>query len=370
MKWVNEMIHYVIFISRNTMLFFIFNLAFMFCFNQEIFSQEDQYPVVSYKSDVFVSVDYTFLDEGLYKPWKIRLNPKTNEIVVLDFGNLCLYVFTLEGKFIRKIGREGQGPGDFYRLDDFDFDSNGNIYVLDSVNLRMSIFSQDGKFSNSFRIASRFNPMNTSLFINNNDEIVVNLSRTGYYFTVFNINGEILRSVGEIERFGKKRSNFDEMHGHGIPIIDSKGNYYIFLSNRFMVKIYDSNGELKKEMLLDSFIPKLKDFRKNAWTPPEKQDWALISYYFTHVKFVDNKFYIMIFNYPRKHPIKNMLIFVLNTDLNIIKECNLIFPYDDIYLGSDLADDPFNFEILSDGEKFIVPVFTYSEILLFSKEKK
>ena len=57
-----------------------------------------------------------------------------NYIFIMDcFIAKSLYVFDKEGRFIRKIGNNGQGPGEYVQLSDFTIDKENKIvYVLDS----------------------------------------------------------------------------------------------------------------------------------------------------------------------------------------------------------------------------------------------
>lgn len=48
--------------------------------------------------------------------------------------------------FVMSIGRQGDGPGEFNRAEGVCVDRAGNLYVADSCNHRIQIFSNDGKF--------------------------------------------------------------------------------------------------------------------------------------------------------------------------------------------------------------------------------
>jgi tripartite motif-containing protein 71 len=54
--------------------------------------------------------------------------------------------FTADGKFITKWGSEGNGDGQFTRVEDLAVDSSGNVYVAELGNSRISKFTADGKF--------------------------------------------------------------------------------------------------------------------------------------------------------------------------------------------------------------------------------
>ncbi len=77
-------------------------------------------------------------------PFDIEEDPSGN-VYVLDYRANNIKIFSSEGKFIKTIGRQGQGPGDF----------NGpfllavtkdRIYVWDSRNRRICVLTHDGEF--------------------------------------------------------------------------------------------------------------------------------------------------------------------------------------------------------------------------------
>ncbi|MFC1554710.1 6-bladed beta-propeller [candidate division KSB1 bacterium] len=112
------------------------------------FAQE--YPTIVYKHQTIVDDDYIFNNEGLNLPEMVRVNHATNELVVMDIGNHCLYFFTKEGEFLRKSGRIGQGPAEYLALEYLAIGPDGRIYIQDWKNQRISILSKDGSFMDSF----------------------------------------------------------------------------------------------------------------------------------------------------------------------------------------------------------------------------
>ena len=156
-------------------------------------------PVIDYKDKVrpVVSVGSRGSDEGQFiLPWGVVFNSKTNNIYVAEEGNHrvqvfdkdgkylfkfgdmdgpgkmksplciaiykdkvfvtqylggCVLVFDLKGNFIIQIGNTGSGEGQFNRpygitVNEF----NGDIYVCDSSNKRIQIFSENNSFKSQF----------------------------------------------------------------------------------------------------------------------------------------------------------------------------------------------------------------------------
>ena len=98
-------------------------------------------------SEIADNITYVPLDNslqlGLIYNYKILNNSiylSTKDIGVLEFNKL--------GKFVRKIGSIGRGPGEYTYCFDFTVDDNrGTIYVMDQSNLK--VYSKSGNFLRS-----------------------------------------------------------------------------------------------------------------------------------------------------------------------------------------------------------------------------
>lgn len=67
------------------------------------------------------------------------------KIYIADSRNQRIQVFDREGRYIRTIGRKGQGPGEFMATHSIDFDSEGRLHVLDSSQGRIQAFTPKGE---------------------------------------------------------------------------------------------------------------------------------------------------------------------------------------------------------------------------------
>jgi len=57
-----------------------------------------------------------------------------DKLFILDGGSQSLYVFNMDGKFVRRIGNRGNGNGEYLRLSDFSIDREHNIlYIIDEA---------------------------------------------------------------------------------------------------------------------------------------------------------------------------------------------------------------------------------------------
>jgi sugar lactone lactonase YvrE len=84
-------------------------------------------------------------------------------------GTAQILKFTKDGKFIKKWGKHGSGPGEFEVPHALAFDSRGRLFVGDRANNRIQIFDQDGKFIAEWKQFSR----PSGLYIDKNDILYV-----------------------------------------------------------------------------------------------------------------------------------------------------------------------------------------------------
>ena len=68
------------------------------------------------------------------------------KVYVSDSGNHRVEVFTADGTFVRRFGTFGTAAGQFVLPSDLSVDPNGNVYVLDDELMRLSKFGPNGAF--------------------------------------------------------------------------------------------------------------------------------------------------------------------------------------------------------------------------------
>ena len=93
-------------------------------------------------------MDGTFVKQfgvgHLSNPSGVTVN--NNQVYVADSGNNRISIFTLEGHLTRTIGSQGSGPGQFDWPTAVSISSDGDMYVTDYWNHRVQVFSPDGVF--------------------------------------------------------------------------------------------------------------------------------------------------------------------------------------------------------------------------------
>ena len=76
-----------------------------------------------------------------------KLEMDDNHIVILDKRMRTVWLFGTDGKFIRRIGRLGNGPKEYVSLDDMCFDKeNGTVWIWDRIKQVMLEYDLAGDF--------------------------------------------------------------------------------------------------------------------------------------------------------------------------------------------------------------------------------
>ena len=87
----------------------------------------------------------------LNRPFQIHVDNQ-GYIYVLDIRDCHILVYDDMGKYVRTIGRKGQGPGEIMSLAFFDFSQDGRVFVNDYMNQRIIIFDREGNLLGGFKL--------------------------------------------------------------------------------------------------------------------------------------------------------------------------------------------------------------------------
>ena len=94
----------------------------------------------------------------LNRPFQIHVDNQ-GYIYVLDIRDCHILVYDDMGKYVRTIGRKGQGPGEFMSLAFFDFSQDGRVFVNDYMNQRIIIFDREGNLLGGFKLEDFYTGM-------------------------------------------------------------------------------------------------------------------------------------------------------------------------------------------------------------------
>ena len=149
-------------------------------------------------------------------PMDIAFNYKSRKIYVVDHKNNRIQVLNSDLTFSSTFGEEGEGNGQFKDPTSIACDSSGNVFVTDSFNFRIQVFTAQGQFLKMFKTYPHSKDVvdkqnyPVGIAIDTNDMVYVN---EGYYdlsilhrirvyaihrISVFSLNGEYITSFCEV----------------------------------------------------------------------------------------------------------------------------------------------------------------------------
>ncbi len=217
-------------------------------------------------------------DENIlfYMPSDIAFDSQGN-MYILDTGNHRIQKFNPDGKFLASIGRKGQGPAEFQYPLSLDIDSEGYLYVADSGNQRIQVLKPDGTDHKTIQmIKVSVGPikiaksgdmiMGSGGFMSfgpggmNEDEVLPKIIK------VLDMEGEVKKEFGE-----KKDYNDFLMNRMGNAFhytVDKNNNIYVSFDNQNRIDKYSPEGEIlwKSDRVLnyDTTKPKKKGSDKRS----------------------------------------------------------------------------------------------------------
>lgn len=317
-------------------------------------------PEFTYNREIFISSDYTFNGGRLNRPMVVRKN-QDNEVIVLDVGNGSLYVFDDSGRFIRKIGQPKEGPGFLRTPVSFEVDTDGDIYVYELGNKKMSIFSKDGTFINAFEVSGSYRPV---FSVTEDKKILMNIERDGYFITVLSRDGEIEKEIGSIREYVGKDLELNNMiYFEGIPFMNNEGNYCIYVTSMGRMLIFNEDGNLVQERLLDN-IPDITVKDQYLLTPekiaenPREPFW-----YFYDIMVQNDKIYFIIDDIQAlQNKEYAVSVYVMDIEFNVIKKMYLPLQKHFFYKSNDVI----RLSITSNEDEIYCALGDPSEVLRFT----
>jgi len=146
--------------------------------------------------------------ERLYRMYTVVMdNPNAQELAFSNYRSpIGIIITNYEGKFIEKIGEEGQGPEEIQSARYFGFDNNHNIVVLDKASAFFKYFNRTSNVVTSYEY-----PINQSISISSR-----NLQQCGdnWYLAIQLIGRPTHTTVPTIGVFNSKFSLIDSLGGY------------------------------------------------------------------------------------------------------------------------------------------------------------
>ncbi len=151
---------------------------------------------------------------GLWGPRAVVVDAAGN-VYVADTGNKRVRVYTSDGVFVRDIGVGGAGPGQLDEPAGLALHPDGRLFVADTWNRRVSVFNTEGLFLYTFDVRGWYDELG------NRPYLAVDPERDLVYVTdpdagrvlVYDTAGGCLGSFGQISRESPNSTQFATVGG-------------------------------------------------------------------------------------------------------------------------------------------------------------
>ncbi len=193
---------------------------------------------------------------------------RDGNIYVLDRGSFRIQKFDKKGKYLKTIGREGQGPGEFSQPNFISLDEKGNVYVKDGT--KAHIIDIDGQFVRSFPI-----PLNSDFFKITKEGnflgermIIMPPDKLSEDVVLMNDKGTILKEIASFPSI-RMDSMFNRKDRFAIQVPElcfcpSMQDYAVYgFPSEYRLFVVDSSGEVKKIIVKDEPAEKISGKERN-----------------------------------------------------------------------------------------------------------
>ncbi len=155
------------------------------------------------------------LEDVLFEPQSIKIT-HDGQILVADAGEHAVFLFAANGDLALRIGRHGQGPGEFQNPSDADQMSDGRIFVADSRNGRVQIFDEKGTYLDAISISKH--ALGQIAVIDNHSFLLTESNGRSFSFRM----GENDVDKSRYYRYkidGTLEKSFGAIQGHSNPLL-------------------------------------------------------------------------------------------------------------------------------------------------------
>jgi len=137
------------------------------------------------------------------------------DVYIVETGNFRVTRFTADGKFVRHYGEAGQAPGQFARPKGIAIDRAGRLYVGDAAFQNVQIFDRDGRILMAFG-----QPPDNSPGLNLPAGVTVDYDHVALFRSLADPNFTIEHLILVVSQFGPNQVDvfgFGKMRGAEYP---------------------------------------------------------------------------------------------------------------------------------------------------------
>jgi hypothetical protein len=310
-------------------------------------------PILTISLDWTIGGEKKSADEPLLaNPMSLALDKKGN-LYVLDIKNVAVKVFDPSGRFVRKFGRKGQGPGEFNTAFAINLAPNGDELMVQELK-RLSFFNLDGLFL-------RWHPTKnivTGAKIESSGHLYLwEHLRTATEFAtrLIVMNSEKSSVADEIVRLDFKRTERTRFDPECFWIVDDSNRLVFGNAASYEIRDYGSDAKLKRRILRDfDPLPVTKKMIDDDRKLPRPPGLSPPTRYPSHLPafrgfFPDDQGHVFVLTWEQTHDGRQDIYDVFDVEGRYLGRVGLGAFYDRILRGGKL----YSIEPEVDGDKAV-----------------
>lgn len=191
-------------------------------------------------------------NDFFHRPSDIEVDPHRSMIYVADSGNHRVLVFDFQGKWLKTIGSEGQGPAEFLNPSGLFILEDGGLAVADVDNNRIQIFDKDWEFAHS--INTKTVRVADMIFKDNKIYTVSSFGSSGFgvdirsekdtqpLFKILNNQGNLIQSVS-VDDYPESHPFLRAIKHRVCLALSKEGRLYTPHFARNVIHVYSLEGK-------------------------------------------------------------------------------------------------------------------------------
>jgi hypothetical protein len=195
----------------------------------------------------------------LYEPMLSFVDDNEN-IYIIEIKDQVIKVFGSDGKYIKTIGAQGSGPGEFQSVAHITATKDGKLVVMDRTSRRTSFFDSSGRFLKSFQWQTGYYSF---IMIKSSSYIISEIVYSGdrrfdqLFVKEVDFNGKEIRFSGEFTPPEAKIIRQGKYSHFIIPPVwtssifagdQERGLFYHCVNNKYIIEVYDTSGKLFRKI--------------------------------------------------------------------------------------------------------------------------
>ncbi|MCK4932362.1 MAG: 6-bladed beta-propeller [Candidatus Aminicenantes bacterium] len=178
---------------------------------------------------------------------------ENESIYALDWKANNIKVFDKNGKFVRTIGKQGQGPGEMNFPSGLLITPENELLVEDAGNTRQAYFTLEGEFLRNVSVADKTSLTNLVMDSKGNvlgRQFIIDEGAMSFEIRKFDKDLNNLFTIESIP-FSFRDPQKDKMNPFDfvqIYFFDSEGKIYYGNPKEYEIQIFNSEGKLKKKI--------------------------------------------------------------------------------------------------------------------------